>query len=147
MTSTNLTIEMDILWQWLEQGRPVTILDVRPSDERAEWAIPGSIHVDAYHALKAGDPQALASVELPDNVPVVTICGAGKTSLIAAQELQARGMPARSLRGGMQAWSLAWNHAPVSVPGSAAQVIQVRRTGKGCLSYLIGADGAAAVID
>ena len=33
------------------------------------------------------------------------------------------------------------------MPGSAARVIQVRRTGKGCLSYLIGADGAAAVID
>jgi len=147
MTDTNLTIEMVILRQWLEEGRPVLVLDVRPAEERAEWAIPGSIHVDAYHALKAGDPQALASVELPKNVPVVTICGAGKTSLIAAEQLQARGVPARSLKGGMQAWSLAWNAAEVGVKGSTARVIQVRRTGKGCLSYLVGADGNALVID
>jgi glyoxylase-like metal-dependent hydrolase (beta-lactamase superfamily II) len=33
------------------------------------------------------------------------------------------------------------------VPGSTARVVQVRRTGKGCLSYLIGAGEAAAVID
>jgi len=147
MTNTNLTIEMDTLREWLEQGRPVLILDVRPAEERAEWAIPGSIHVDAYQALKAGDPQALASVELPGDVPVVTVCGAGKTSLIAAEQLQARGVRARSLKGGMQAWSLAWNAAEVGVPGSAARVIQVRRTGKGCLSYLIGADANAAVLD
>ena len=76
----------------------------------------GSIHVDAYHALKAGDPQALAAVAVPGNAPVVTICGAGKISLIAAQQLQARGVPARSLLGGMQAWSLAWNHAAVPLP-------------------------------
>ncbi len=147
MTTNDLTIDMETLRQWLEQGRPVTILDVRPAEERGEWAIPGSIHIDAYHALKAGDPHALASVELPGAAPVVTICGAGKTSLIAAQQLQARGVRARSLKGGMQAWSLAWNDAEVPVPGSAARVIQVRRTGKGCLSYLIGAEGAAAVID
>ena len=47
----------------------------------------------------------------------------------------------------MRAWSLAWNAAEVPVPGSAATVVQLRRTGKGCLSYLIGQDGQAAVID
>jgi glyoxylase-like metal-dependent hydrolase (beta-lactamase superfamily II)/rhodanese-related sulfurtransferase len=147
MTTSDLTIDMETVRQWLEQRRPVTLLDVRPAEERAEWAIPGSIHVDAYQALKAGNPQALAAVTLPGDAPVVTICGAGKISLIAAQQLQARGVLARSLLGGMQAWSLAWNTADVSVPGSAAQIIQVRRTGKGCLSYLIGADGEAAMID
>jgi glyoxylase-like metal-dependent hydrolase (beta-lactamase superfamily II)/rhodanese-related sulfurtransferase len=147
MATSDLTIDMETVRQWLEQGRPLTLLDVRPAEERVEWAIPGSIHVDAYHALKAGDPQALAWVTLPGDAPVVTICGAGKVSLIAAQQLQARGIRAYSLAAGMQAWSLAWNTADVSVPGSAAQIIQVRRTGKGCLSYLIGADGEAAVID
>lgn len=37
--------------------------------------------------------------------------------------------------------------AEVPRPGSAVRVIQVRRTGKGCLSYLIGAGEEAAVID
>jgi glyoxylase-like metal-dependent hydrolase (beta-lactamase superfamily II) len=100
-----------------------------------------------YDALKAHDPAALATVELPDHVPVVTVCAAGKTSQIAAEQLARRGIEARSLEGGMKAWSLAWNTAEVPIGESNARVIQVRRTGKGCLSYLIGSEGVAAVID
>jgi glyoxylase-like metal-dependent hydrolase (beta-lactamase superfamily II) len=141
------TIDRATLQKMLDEGAPLTILDVRPAEERAEWAIPGSVHVDAYDALKAGDPHALDGVAVPEDRPVVTVCGAGKTSLVAAEQLQERGIEAASLEGGMQAWSLAWNTAEVPVPGSAARVLQVRRTGKGCLSYLIAADGRAAVVD
>lgn len=142
-----MTIDVETLRTWLEEGRPVMVLDIRPTQERAEWAIPGSVHVDAYDTLKAHDPDALAGLEFPGNVPVVTVCAAGKTSLIAAELLQARGIQAHSLEGGMKAWSLAWNSAEVSLPGSAAHVIQVRRTGKGCLSYILGSEDVAAVID
>jgi glyoxylase-like metal-dependent hydrolase (beta-lactamase superfamily II) len=131
----------------LDEGQPVTVLDVRTADDRAEWAIPGSLHVDAYHALQAGDPRALAGVDLPRDRPVVTVCAEGVTSLIAAAQLGARGFQVLSLTGGMKAWSLAWNSAEVPLPGSQARVIQVRRTGKGCLSYLIGSQGVAAVVD
>src|SRR3989442_2374100 len=65
----------------------------------------------------------------------------------AAQRLRARGLDAVSLEGGMRAWSLAWNTAEVPCPGSTARIVQLRRTGKGCLSYLIGSDGDAAVVD
>ena len=141
------TISVETLRVWLEEGRPVTILDVRPTAERAEWAIPGSIHVDAYDALRAHNPAALADVDVPSDIPVVTVCAAGKTSQIAASQLQARGLQALSLDGGMKAWSLAWNAAEVPVPANDVRVIQVRRTGKGCLSYLIGAGEEAMVID
>ncbi len=141
------TINVETLRTWLEEGQPVTVLDIRPTTEWVEWAIPGSIHVDAYDALQANDPQALVSVELPDNIPVVTICGAGKTSLVAAQRLQARGIEALSLDGGMKAWSLAWNIAEAPISRDTARIIQVRRTGKGCLSYLIGIGEEAIVID
>ena len=141
------TIDTETLREMLDRGQPVTVLDIRPSDERAEWAIPGSVYVDAYEALKANDPDALASVELPDDRPVVTVCGAGATSLIAAAQLRARGWQAWSLDGGMKAWSLAWNSADVPLATSNAQVIQLRRTGKGCLSYLIGAGEEALVLD
>src|SRR6266540_1780208 len=95
-TMTQNAIDTETLRQWLEQGRPLIVLDVRTAADRAEWAIPGSRHVDAYAALRANDSQALKAVALPH---------------------------------------------------SRTRVVQVRRTGKGCLSYLIGADGEAAVID
>ncbi len=47
----------------------------------------------------------------------------------------------------MKAWSLAWNTAEVPVEGSLARVVQVRRTGKGCLSYIVESEGEAVVID
>ncbi|HMO59168.1 MAG TPA: rhodanese-like domain-containing protein, partial [Roseiflexaceae bacterium] len=146
-TDTEQSIDYVTLSTWLAEGRPLTLLDVRPLDERREWALPGSVHVDVYDRLKAGDTTALTGVDLPADMPVVTICAAGKTSLIAAEQLRARGLHAMSLDGGMRAWSLAWNTANVALPESVAQVIQVRRTGKGCLSYIIGAAGVAAIID
>ena len=46
--------EMDVetLRTWLEQDRPALVLDVRPIAEREEWAIPGSVHMDAYAELQ-----------------------------------------------------------------------------------------------
>ena len=142
-----VAISVDELRTMLEAGQPVTVLDVRTAEERAEWAIPGSRHIDAYAALKAGDPDAMNAIDLNGDSPVVTVCGAGKASLFAAELLRARNIKARSLTGGMKAWSLAWNTATIPVPESSTTVIQVRRTGKGCLSYLVGADGEAAVVD
>ena len=144
---TARTISTEGLRELLEQGAPVTVLDVRPAAERAEWSIPGSVHADAYDALRRRDPKALTDFLPRDGGPVVTVCGAGKTSLLAAERLRARGLDAVSLEGGMRAWSLAWNAAEVPCPGSTAQIVQVRRTGKGCLSYIIGSHGQAAVID
>jgi len=141
------TISVETLRTWLEEHRDVLVLDVRPSSDYQEWAIPGSLHVDAYAALKRHDPQALAALHLDASRPVVTVCGVGKTSQIAAEQLAARGVQVSSLEGGMKAWSLAWNTASIVIAGSAVQVIQVRRTGKGCLSYVIGADKEAFVID
>jgi glyoxylase-like metal-dependent hydrolase (beta-lactamase superfamily II) len=141
------TISAETLRDWLEQGKPVTIVDVRPAHERAEWFIPGSIHIDAYKKLWERDPNALGGLEVPKDKPVVTVCARGRTSAIAAEYLGARGLNAFTMEGGMRAWSLSWNTAEVPLAGTAARVIQVRRAGKGCLSYLIGADGEAAVVD
>ena len=141
------TISVETLRTWLEEGRPLTILDVRPADQRAEWAIPGSVHSDAYRALNEHDLHALDAVEVVGDALVVTVCAAGRTSQLAAEHLAARGIPALSLEGGMKAWSLAWNTAEIAVTGSVVRVIQVRRTGKGCLSYVIGAGEEAFVID
>jgi glyoxylase-like metal-dependent hydrolase (beta-lactamase superfamily II) len=150
MSTTGATIkeiDTETLRRWLDAHRPVTVVDVRSDDARAQWAIPGSLHVNAYDALRVGAPGPLADVDLPADRPVVTVCNAGRMSVTAAAILAGRGFDAHSLSGGMKAWSLAWNTATVPIADPSATVIQVRRTGKGCLSYVIGSDGEAAVID
>lgn len=141
------SVSMGELRERLERGDAPPVLDIRPSDERAEWWIPGSIHIDAYDAVKAGDQTALAAIEFPAGRPVVTVCAAGNTAKIAAAQLRKRGIEAVSLEGGMKGWSLAWNTAEVPIGSDVARIIQVRRTGKGCLSYLVGSGGEALVID
>jgi len=108
---------------------------------------PGSMHLNAYESLKQGCSDVLAAFEPPVQSPIVTVCGRGRVSQIASEQLRARGLDAVSLLGGMQAWSLAWNVAEVPLAVSDAQLLQIRRTGKGCLSYMLGSAGVAAVID
>ena len=140
-------IEAETLREWLDAQQPVTVLDIRTDEDRAQWAIPGSVHLNAYEALRAGQPGALADAAFPRDRPVVTVCNAGRVSQTAAEMLADRGFDARSLAGGMKAWSLAWNAADVPLSDPSVRVIQVRRTGKGCLSYIVGSAGEAAVID
>jgi len=142
------TIDVKTLRNWLEEGRPVTVLDVREDQERNESSIPGSSHVNAYRALKSGDVHALDGVAAPQETPVVTVCNRGNTSLVAAEQLEARGIEALSLEGGMKAWSLAWNTAEVPLSAnSSLLVLQVRRSAKGCLSYIAASEGFAAIVD
>ena len=87
MKSKKLSVNADQLKTWLEAKENVLVLDVRPKEQREEWKIPGSIYVDAYERLKANDPSALDEVTIPENSTVVTVCAAGRTSSIAANEL------------------------------------------------------------
>ena len=131
------------LQELLTAHRPVTVLDVRsPSD--VDWEIPGSIHVDAYDDLQSGRLGPLAVLDLPPG-PVVTVCGVGRTAAIAAHLLGVNSVEALALDGGMRSWSLAWNTAQATISG--CQVVQVRRTGKGCLSYIVESRSEAIVID
>ena len=139
------SINVETLQEWLTGGRPVTVLDIRTPEDRAQWSIPGSLYVNAYDALKAGNPEALKGVELPKDRPVVTICNAGKISQVAAEQLNEHGIEAYPLAGGMKSWSLAWNTAETELQN--ATVLQVRRAGKGCLSYIVGSASEAVVID
>ena len=141
-------VDMDTLRTWLTNGDPVDVIDIRPQADYADWHIPGSRNVDAYDALQANNPGALENFEpAHDNRPVVLVCFVGQTSRRAARFLLARDIPALSLLGGMKSWGMAWNTADAVVTNSGSRVIQVRRTGKGCLSYIVGSDGESLVID
>ena len=91
-------IDARTLRDWLDRQEPVTVLDIRTDEDRAQWAIPGSLHVNAYEALRNGEPSALADLALERDHPVVTVCNAGKVSQTAAEVLAQRGFDAgRSL--------------------------------------------------
>jgi glyoxylase-like metal-dependent hydrolase (beta-lactamase superfamily II)/rhodanese-related sulfurtransferase len=139
-------VNVETLQRWLSEGNPVSVVDVRSEEQRQEWWIPGSVHIDAYSKLTTGNENALTGLKLPKDRPIVTVCAAGNTSRIAAEQLEKRGFEAASLEGGMKAWSLAWNTAELSLP-NGVRIIQVRRTGKGCLSYLVFSGTEALVID
>jgi len=100
--SETTTIDTNTLRTWLETGKKISILDIRPIEERTEWFIPGSIYFNVYNKLKANKPDALQGLHLDKAVPVVTICAGGKTSLIAADLLSKQGFEAYSLRGGIK---------------------------------------------
>jgi len=139
------SITVKELQEKLSKHENVFILDIRPTDQRNEWKIADSFHVDAYKQLNAGDDTALDIVEVPKGSTVVTVCAAGRTSMLASRLLQQKGVPAYSLEGGMKAWNYAWNTAEIVVGN--VKIIQVRRSVKGCLSYIIGSKDEAVVID
>lgn len=101
----NATVDADTLRQWLKEGKPVVVVDVRNDQDRAKGAIPGSIHFNASAALKANDSAAMAKLEVTTGVCVVTVCNAGNSATYAARLLRDRGMDARPLENGMQGWS------------------------------------------
>ena len=140
-------IDSGTLRAWLDEGKEVEIIDIRPQADFQSWHIPGSKNVDVYNSINFGQVGALKHVRSPNGTPVVAVCFVGQTSKAAVNYLQSRGVNALSLVGGMQAWSAAWNLAEVPLKQSQARIIQVRRTGKGCLSYLLGSGKEAVVID
>lgn len=136
------------LQELLRRDAPVRILDIRDEEARREWRIPGSEHLPWPPGADRETEEPVDCDQLPEGSPVVVVCARGRSSQRAAEAIRGGcGLEARSLEGGMAAWSFAWNVAPVSEPDDPASVLQIRRTGKGCLSYLVGSEGEALAID
>lgn len=83
-----------------EVERPL-ILDVRNPDEVRVASLPGSLHVP-MHEL----PARLDEVREVADRPVVVLCHLGVRSYHAAAFLDSVGIPAASLRGGIEAWAV-----------------------------------------
>lgn len=143
MNNTKITAAQ--LQQLLEDNIPVTIVDVRPQEQRDEWLINGSIHTDVYEGLKQGHQNVLDHLQLNRAFPVVTVCAGGVTAVAATEILNNKGYEAYTLEGGMKAWNYAWSLAEIT--DGALKIIQVRRVAKGCISYIIGSRDEAIVID
>lgn len=148
VSDRDIDISVEELQDRLRRSEPVRILDVRGAESHREWRIPGSERI----AWTPDDPERqdedLDCDRFRGEDPVVVVCDRGRTSRRVAEAVRQRcGVAARSLSGGMAAWSFAWNAASVSEPEEEVAVLQLRRTGKGCLSYLVASEGEALVID
>lgn len=127
----------------LDGNEPIVILDVREPDEYAEWRIESCVNIPLA--------KVLTSVEsLPRDKEVVTICSAGIRSAVAAQQLRKAGFNAKNMLNGMIGWNSVYDIVTMpqtDLEGRNFDLKQFRRLGKGCLSYMIGSRGLAAVID
>ncbi len=116
----------------------VLVLDVREPDEVAAWAFPGALNVPL------GELGARLA-DLPEDREVVVVCAMGARASAGATLLTEAGRTASVLEGGMAAWSSTYDEVEGDFAG--ATVVQVRRRGKGCLSYVVGAGERCVVID
>lgn len=122
----------------LDDSAGLFVLDVREPDEFASWSIPSSNNIPLG---ELGDRLG----EIPKHRRVVTVCAKGVRAAQATSLLAAHGIHSEVLLGGMDAWGRVYETVEQQFDG--ALVVQLRRRGKGCLSYLIGADTTAIVID
>ena len=114
------------------------LLDVREPAEFDEWAIPTAVNIPIGQLGARID-------DVPDDREVVTVCASGSRSALAAETLSRAGRHTGNLVGGMRAWGQAYDS--VTMEFAELRIVQVRRRGKGCLSYLVGSADRAFVID
>ncbi len=129
----------------LENNLPVHIFDVRSQADFDQWHIPDSILLPVNEALQATDANVFKELTLVRDHPVVVVCQEGFLSQKAMQQLRDLHIEAYSLEGGIRQWTKVWNTAEIQI--DTTKIIQIRRVGKGCLSYMIISDNMAVVID
>ncbi len=136
--SAAATVTTDEVVARLDDDPTLFLLDVREPDEVSEWAIPGVHNVPLAKLAERLE-------EIPRDRDVVVICGAGSRARRGAEILAEHGRTSRVMEGGMGAWASTYDTVSEEIAG--ALVTQVRRRGKGCLSYVVIAGDGAAVID
>jgi rhodanese-related sulfurtransferase len=95
------------LRRWLEEGRPVQILDARTGLEYSQGTIADYQGKSAGHAPVTEMPGSIERIPLDPKRPVVVLCLSGHRSRPGTRWLRARGYEAYSLKGGVGAWKLA----------------------------------------
>src|SRR6266567_68052 len=145
MIDDNLSVLPDGLRMLLQRldERGVVVVDVREPDEFADWSIANSVNIPLTDFNFVGKVEKLVGGR-----PIVTICTRGNRSIYAAEVLQEGGMQARSLEGGLVAWSKIHICAEVRVPQFGdTKILQIRRLLRGCTSYIVAGKTDCAVFD
>jgi glyoxylase-like metal-dependent hydrolase (beta-lactamase superfamily II)/rhodanese-related sulfurtransferase len=114
------------------------LLDVREPDEVADW------HIRGAHNIPLDELESRLG-EVPGDDRIVLVCAKGLRAQKGAELLATHDVASSVLEGGMKSWTSTYDQVKGVFGG--ADVVQIRRRGKGCLSYIIGADENCVVID
>lgn len=128
----------DELVPLLDNDPQLFLLDVREPDEVAEWRIEGVHNIPLYQLESRVD-------EVPVEDRIVVICAKGSRAQQGAEILAGHHVASAVLAGGMGSWTSTYDAVTGEFGG--ATVVQIRRRGKGCLSYVVGAGTNCVVID
>ncbi|MBI2676005.1 MAG: MBL fold metallo-hydrolase [Candidatus Aenigmarchaeota archaeon] len=131
-------IEAKDLKNRIDNGERLFLLDVRSKEEYEDWRIEGSKNIPLDELRGRID-------EISDGKEIITVCSHGVRSSMATQMLSGMGMDVKTLAGGMAEWNCIFD--AVEMKESGYEIIQFRRPGKGCLSYMVASDGKAIVFD
>ncbi|HET8858192.1 MAG TPA: rhodanese-like domain-containing protein [Nitrososphaeraceae archaeon] len=120
------------------------LLDVREPKEYADWHIDNSVNIPLSELSKE---EALS--QIPKDKEIITICPRGNRATIGKYIMQRYGYDVKVLEGGLIAWSTENEqaHREFEIEGFKVNVVQFRRIGKGCISYMIESNAEIAVID
>jgi len=146
-----VSLSPDALQRKLDADEPVRILDVRDRDEYERWHVDGpSVTATQRPFAKFLQAKVTGEVEplvdgLDGDGPRTVVCARGEASAFVAGLLEANGVDAQNLAGGMAAWARLYDAR--EVPCQAATVLQYRRPSSGCLGYLLVDGNEAAVVD
>ncbi len=140
---SNPSIEISVkdLHRKLQNNQELHLIDVRSEEAFLEWNIFHSKNIPLSKLSAESFPEDYK------NRQIVTICGRGKDSKLAAMMLQDLGFNASSLQGGLTEWNNVFDKVDIPIDNSQFKLIQFRRIAKGCLSYIISNNGEAVVID
>jgi glyoxylase-like metal-dependent hydrolase (beta-lactamase superfamily II)/rhodanese-related sulfurtransferase len=135
------------LKQALDQGKlnrgEIFLLDVREPEEFKDWNIEGSENIPLGQV-----PESLDRIS--KDKEIVTICPAGNRSGMVTLMLQRLGYNVKTMEDGLTAWSSAYERVARIfdvAEDKRVQIVQLRRIGKGCLSYIVESGYEAAIID
>ena len=128
-----------------DSNNKLFLLDVREPDEYAEWHIENSVNIPLGDLAKEENLS-----QIPKDKEIITICPHGNRATDGRYMMERYGYNVKVLEGGLIAWSTAieQSHKEFQISDSKkVNLVQIRRIGKGCISYIIESDKEIAVID